>query len=171
MKQYTAQVGPDNASRLEYNGVDGSAVIEDIGEGTVRINDLDQLRSRGSNDDGAITDDEDGLQIWIDGESYPVFDDLDAAVANALGVLSQYDEAKREFDRQTALRASAVAKVIELAGGAPAAAKLLEVDESTITGASGPEPAAPAAPQPTTSETAAPQAHTPQAVAPQPDSA
>ena len=76
MTIYTAQVGPDNAARLATTGPDGLALFEELPGGVVQINDLDQLRSRPEGADGYLTDDEEGLQIWIDGESYPLFDDF-----------------------------------------------------------------------------------------------
>ncbi len=135
MKTYTAQVGPDNAARLSMiisTAPAGGPVIEDLGEGTVQINDLDQLRSRGAEEDGSVTDDEDGLQIWIDGEGYPLFDEVDAAVAEALGTQTLYLEAKRNADRALATHARAVATVVQMAGSAQAAAQLLDMDEAEV---------------------------------------
>ena len=135
MTTYTAQVGPDNASKLAAVGQsgEGDPTIEDIGEGSVQINDLDQLRGLGEGEDGSITDDEDeGLQIWIGGEGYPLFGELDAAVADALGAQTQYDEAQRMFERAVGIRDTAVKNVVDLAGSVDAAAKLLEMDASVV---------------------------------------
>jgi hypothetical protein len=152
MKTYTAQVGPDNAARLSMiisTKPDGP-VIEDLGEGTVQVNDLDQLRSRAAEEDGSITDDEDGLQIWIDGEGYPLFDEVDAAVADALGAQTLYLEAKHNSDRAEETYARAIATVVGLAGSAQTAAQLLDMDEAEVTGFAAqvapPEPVAPAEP-------------------------
>lgn len=144
MKTYTAQVGPDNAARLAVSDDAGNPLIEDIGEGTVRINELDRLRTRAPDADGAITDDTDGLQIWLDGESYPIFDDLDVAVADAMGAQTHYDESKLAFDRDAALRATAMAKVVELAGSPQAAAGLLGIDEAAVTAIAAATPPSPA---------------------------
>jgi hypothetical protein len=129
---YTAQVGPDNAARLATTGPDGLALFEELPGGVVQINDLDQLRSRPEGVDGYLTDDEEGLQIWIDGESYPLFDDFDAAVADALGLQTEYAEAKRAFDRSSGRYGAALAKVVELSGSTSAAATALGIDEAEI---------------------------------------
>ncbi len=114
MRTFTAQVGPSNASQLSAVSVDdvNEALMEDIGEGTVRINDLDRLREFGEDEDGRVTeDDEDGLQIWIGGESYPIFDDVEAAVAEAMGLQTRYVDAKQTFDHARDLYAASVASV------------------------------------------------------------
>ncbi|HKD95978.1 MAG TPA: hypothetical protein VKB69_00120 [Micromonosporaceae bacterium] len=134
MKTYTAQVGPDNAallSTVQSDAPDGPT-IEDIGEGTVQVNDLDRLRKLGAEEDGSVTDDEDGLQIWVGGEGYPLFDEVDAAVADALGSQTLYVEAKRNSDRAAAAYARAVATAVRLAGSVPAAAELLGMDEAEV---------------------------------------
>ena len=129
---YTAQVGPDNAARLAVTGADGVAVFEELPGGVVQVNDLDLLRARPEGEDGHLTDDEEGLQIWIDGESYPLFDDFDSAVAEALGLATEYAQAKRTFDRSVTRYGAALAKVVELSGSASAAATALGVDEAEI---------------------------------------
>jgi hypothetical protein len=138
MTTYTAQVGPDNAATLAETGS-----IEDIGEGSIQINDLDELRTLAEGADGSITDDEDeGLQIWVGGEGYPLFGEIDAAVGRAQGAQEQYDEAKRMFDRAAGIRDAAVREVVDLAGTAAAAAPLLEMDEATVEAIVGPPAAA-----------------------------
>lgn len=133
MTTYTAQVGPENASRLAVTGPDGVALFTEVDGGVVQINDLERLRAQPRDIDGYLTDDEEGLQIWVGGESYPVFDDFDAAVADALGLQTRYDEAKREFDRAAGLFSAAVAKVLSLSTSPTAAAAALEIDEATVT--------------------------------------
>jgi hypothetical protein len=132
MTTYTAQVGPENASLLAVTGPDGVALFSELPGGIVQINDLDLLRSRPHDVDGYLTDDEDGLQIWIDGESYPVFDDFDAAVADALGLQNQYDLAKHAFDRAAGQFGAAIAKVVALSNSPQAAATALGMDEETV---------------------------------------
>jgi hypothetical protein len=132
MTTYTAQVGPENAARLAVIGPDGVALFQELGGGVVQINDLDQLRSRPHDVDGYLTDDEEGLQIWIDGESYPVFDDFDAAVADALGLQTEYDQAKHAYDRAAGRFGAAVAKVLALSPSPSAAASALGIDEETV---------------------------------------
>ncbi len=133
MKTYTAQVGPENAERLGVSGPEGvEPAIDDIGEGSVQINDLDQLRARAAGTDGSITDDADGLQIWIGGEGFPVFDDREALVADALGMQSEFDVAKTAFDRAKKLYANAVALVVASAGSSEQAATLLSLDVPTV---------------------------------------
>jgi hypothetical protein len=134
MKTYTAQVGPDNAALLSTVGSDApdGPTVEDIGEGSVQVNNLDLLRALAAGEDGSVTDDEDGLQIWVGGEGYPLFDELDAAVADALGSQTLYEEAKRNSDRAAAVYGRAVAVVVRLAGSVPAAAELLGVDEAEV---------------------------------------
>jgi hypothetical protein len=134
MKTYTAQVGPDNAALLSTIASDApdGPTIEDIGEGTVQVNNLDRLRALAAEEDGSITDDEDGLQIWVGGESYPLFDEVDAAVADALGAQTLYLEAKRNADRAAAAHARAVATVVRLAGSVPTAAELLGMDPAEV---------------------------------------
>jgi hypothetical protein len=127
---YTAQVGPDNAARLAVTGPDGVAPFSELGGGVVEITDLERLRALPHDVDGYLTDDEDGLQIWIDGESYPVFDDFEAAVADALGLQDEYDLAKRAYDRAAAKFGAAVAKVLALAATPEAAAAALGMDEA-----------------------------------------
>lgn len=134
MKTYTAQVGPDNAallSTIESDAPDGPT-IEDIGEGSVQVNNLDLLRGLATGEDGSVTDDDEGLQIWVGGESYPLFDDLDAAVADALGAQTLYQEAKRNSDRAADVYARAVAAAVRLAGSVPTAAELLGIDEAEV---------------------------------------
>ncbi len=128
MTTYTAQVGPDNASTLEALG----PFMKDIGEGTVEISDLEPLRALGDGVDGSLTDDEDGLQIWIGGEGYPLFGAIDAAVADAAGKQVQWVEAKRMYDRATGIRDDAVRTVVELAGSPEAAAPLLEMEPADV---------------------------------------
>ncbi|HEY1487544.1 MAG TPA: hypothetical protein VGF84_15670 [Micromonosporaceae bacterium] len=131
---YTAQVGPDNAAHLSaITGTGPKAPIEDIGEGSVQINDMDALRKLGPDDEGHITDDEDGLQIWVGGDSYPIFDDLGRAVADAWGQQTAYGEAKQAFDRAERLYGAAVAKVVELAGSVAEAAGQIGIDEAEVT--------------------------------------
>jgi hypothetical protein len=134
MKTYTAQVGPDNAALLST--IDPEAptgpTIEDIGEGSVQVNNLDRLRSIATGEDGSVTDDDEGLQIWVGGDSYPLFDEVDAAVADALGTQTMYDEAKRNFDRAAAEHARAIATVVRLAGSVESAAQLLDMDGATV---------------------------------------
>jgi hypothetical protein len=125
---YTAQVGPDNAAALEAFG----PYMTDIGEGTVQITDLAPLRALPEGADGSITEDEDGLQIWLDGEGYPLFGAVDAAVADALGKQVQWVEQKRLYDRATGLRDDAVRAVVDLAGSVDAAATLLEMDPAEV---------------------------------------
>ena len=130
---YTAQVGPDNAAHLSaLTGPGPKPPVEDIGEGSIQINDMDTLRKLGPDDEGHITDDEDGLQIWVGGDSYPIFDDLGRAVADAWGTQTGYTEAKNEFDRAERLYGAAVAKVVELAGGTAAAADQIGIDEAEV---------------------------------------
>jgi hypothetical protein len=129
---YTAQVGPDNAARLAVTGPDGIALFEELPGGVVQIKDLDSLRARPHGDDGYLTDDEEGLQIWIDGESYPLFDDFDAAVADALGLQSEYAQAKHSYDRSLGRYGAALAKVVELSASSSAAATALGIDEAEI---------------------------------------
>jgi hypothetical protein len=133
MTTYTAQVGPENASRLAVTGPDGVALFTELDGGVVQINDLERLRARPRGVDGYLTDDEEGLQIWVGGESYPVFDDFDAAVADALGLQTRYDEAKREFNRAAELLGAAIAKVLSLSESPAAAAAALDLDEATVT--------------------------------------
>jgi hypothetical protein len=137
MTTYTAQVGPDNAKKLAAIGGDPATAgapspIESIGSGTVQINDIDRLRKLTSTEDGSITEDDEGLQIWIGGEGYPLFDAMEAATAEALGLDAQYVEAKRGFDRASRLRDAAIANVVTLAGSPEEAAKLLDIDATTI---------------------------------------
>ena len=134
MKTYTAQVGPDNAARLAIIGAqtDGEPIMDDIGEGTVKIGNLELLRTRAAGDDASITDDEDGLQIWIGGESYPIFDDLDSAVAEAVVAQNRYAEAEHDLARFAAQRVAAVARVVELTGSPTSAAELLSLDEPAV---------------------------------------
>jgi hypothetical protein len=128
MTTYTAQVGPDNAATLSETDT-----IEDIGGGSVQIDDLDALRALPEGADGSITDDEDdGLQIWIGGEGYPLFGAVDGAVADAFGAITKYDEAKHMFDYATQERDTAIKAVVDLAGSPAEAAKLLEMDEATV---------------------------------------
>lgn len=135
MTTYTAQVGRENAGRLAGLGLtdaNASAVIEDIGEGSIRVNDVDPLRGRAVDTDAGLTDDEEGLQIWLDGESYPLFDDVEAAVADALGKQTEFDEAKLAYDRAMGLRDAAVLTVVAAAGSTTHAAELLSLDESVV---------------------------------------
>lgn len=145
MTTYTAQVGPDNASALEALG----PFMEDIGEGTVQISDLEPLRALGDGVDGSITDDDDGLQIWIGGEGYPLFGAIDAAVAEAYGQQAKWVEAKRMYDRATGLRDDAVRNVVDLAGSPEAAASLLEMAPDDVVAIVG-VPVAEAAAEPET---------------------
>lgn len=128
MTTYTAQVGPDNASTLEGLG----SFIEDIGGGTVQISDLEPLRALDDGADGSIIEDEDGPLIWVDGDSYPLFGAVDAAVADALGKQTQWEEQRRLFERATGLRDDAVRSVVELAGTPEKAATLLEMDPDDV---------------------------------------
>lgn len=135
MRTFTAQVGPSNASQLSAVSVDdvNEALMEDIGEGTVRINDLDRLREFGEDEDGRVTeDDEDGLQIWVGGESYPIFDDVEAAVAEAMGLQTRYVDAKQTFDHARDLYAAGVASVIEATGSTAATATALGIEEAEV---------------------------------------
>jgi hypothetical protein len=134
MKTYTAQVGPKNAKRLAElpEAVAGTPAIEDIGGGTVQINDLDRLRTLAPDADGVVTDDADGLQIWIDGEGFPIFDGSEAAVADALGMQTNYLLAKHGADHARDLYAAAVATVVDLAGSAGAAADLIGIDVAEV---------------------------------------
>jgi len=125
---YTAQVGPDNAAKLEALGPN----VTDIGEGTVEITDLEPLRALAEGVDGSITEDDDGLQIWLGGEGYPLFGAIDAAVAEAFGKQAQWVEAKRMYDRAAGYRDEAVRAVVELAGSPEAAATLLEMDAAEV---------------------------------------
>jgi hypothetical protein len=125
---YTAQVGPDNAAELEALG----PFLEDIGEGTIQITDLEPLRALAEGADGSITEDEDGLQIWMGGEGYPLFGAIDAAVAEAFGAQAKWVEEKRMYDRATGIRDDAVRAVVELAGSPEAAATLLEMDPAEV---------------------------------------
>ena len=135
MPTYTAQVGPDNAAHLsELLGIGDLVPVEDIGEGSVQVNDLDWLRTLGPDADGHISDDEDeGLQIWISGEGYPLFDDLGRAVADALGAQTEYVEAQDQANRMQRRYATAVSAVVDLAGSTQAAAAQLGIDEPTLT--------------------------------------
>lgn len=134
MQTYTAQVGPDNASKLAVaTATPEVSPIEDIGEGSIQVTNLDVLRARGPEEDGRITDDPDeGLQIWVGDEGYPLFDPLGEAVANALGAQTLYGEAKRDADRATHRYALAVANLVTLAGSNAAAAEQLDVDEAEV---------------------------------------
>jgi hypothetical protein len=135
MRTFTAQVGPSNASQLSAISVDGAteALMEDIGEGTVKINDLDRLRQLGEDEDGRVTEDDDeGLQIWIGGESYPIFDDVEAVVAEAMGLQTRFVDAKQTFDHARNLYAASVASVVEATGSAAAAAEALGIEEAEV---------------------------------------
>jgi hypothetical protein len=134
VQKYTAQVGPDNAANLAaLPGTGDTAPIEDIGEGSVQVDDLDQLRALGDDAEGHITDDDDGLQIWVGGDSYPLFDDLGRAVADAWGLQTEYDTAKQSFARAERLFAASVSTVVTLAGTPAAAAEQLGIDEAEVT--------------------------------------
>lgn len=135
MRTFTAQVGPSNASKLSAMALDGATepLMEDVGEGTVKINDLDRLRRLDADADGSITEDDDeGLQIWIGGEGYPIFDDVEATVAEATGLHTRLIEAKRAYDHANQQYAEAVARVVEVTGSAKAAAEALGVDEADL---------------------------------------
>jgi len=133
MTTYTAQVGPDNAARLsELTGTGDTAPIEDIGEGSVQVNDLDWLKTLGEDADGHVTEDEDGPQIWIGGEGYPLFDDVGQAVAEALGAQTEYDQEKLNLDRYERAWAGAVSRLVTLTGSAAEAAARTGIDEATI---------------------------------------
>jgi hypothetical protein len=134
MQTYTAQVGPDNASKLSVATATAEvSPIEDIGGGSIQVNNLDVLRLRGPGEDGRITDDPDeGLQIWVGDEGYPLFDPLGEAVADALGAQTLYGEAKREADRAGRKYALAVANLVTMAGSTTAAAEQLGVAEDEI---------------------------------------
>jgi hypothetical protein len=134
MQTYTAQVGPDNAAHLSALPSTGPvALIEDIGEGSVQLNDLDQLRKLDAAADGHVSEDDDnGLQIWIGGESYPVFDDLGRAMADVWGLQTEFTEAKRNADRLERLYASSVTTVVTLAGSPSSAAEQLGIDEAEV---------------------------------------
>jgi hypothetical protein len=128
---YTAQVGPANAKHFA-DGTYGPLEVTDLGGGTVQFNNLDLLRARGADDDAYVTDDEEGPQIWLAGESYPIFDEIDAAIADAQGLRTEYDEAGRAFDHAADKYAIAVANVVQLAGSTAAAAQRLFLDESVV---------------------------------------
>lgn len=75
-KTYTANLGIDNARWLanELDAPNGNRIARDLGDGRVQIDSegLDVLRALSADDDGSITDDENGLQIWIEGTGYLV---------------------------------------------------------------------------------------------------
>jgi hypothetical protein len=134
MQTYTAQVGPDNASKLAVaTATADSSPVEDIGGGSIQVNDLDVLRTRGPADDGRITEDPDeGLQIWIGDESFPLFDPVQEAIADALGAQTLYGEARRNADRAAHHFALAVANLVTMTGSNAAAAEQLEISEDEV---------------------------------------
>jgi len=132
---YTAQVGPDNAAVLSaLPGTGPAAPVEDIGEGSVQVNDLDWLRTLGPDEDGHITDDADeGLQIWVGGDCYPLFDAAGQAIADALGAQTEFDEAQRNADRFRRSFAQALATAVDATGSVAATADQSGIAEDTIT--------------------------------------
>jgi hypothetical protein len=134
MQTYTAQVGPDNASKLAVaTATADTSPVEDIGGGSIQVNDIDALRSRGPEDDGRVTEDPDeGLQIWIGEEGYPLFDPVEEAIADALGAQTLYGEAKRNADRAEHHFALAVANLVTMTGSHTAAAEQLGISEDEV---------------------------------------
>lgn len=75
-RMYVAQVGEENAARLANESRTAWLAQEyrphDIGDGRIRLSEraLGASRELGEEEDGAITDDADGLRIWIGDDAY-----------------------------------------------------------------------------------------------------
>jgi hypothetical protein len=73
---YLAEVGEENAALLATESRTAWLAREyrpqDVGDGRVRLSGLALGASRelGEGEDGAITDDADGLRIWVGDEAY-----------------------------------------------------------------------------------------------------
>lgn len=51
---------------------DGAAPARRLDDGRIEVTHLARLRELRADDDGSITDDENGLQLWIAGTGYPI---------------------------------------------------------------------------------------------------
>jgi hypothetical protein len=75
-RTYRAQVGPDNATVLATESRTHFLASEyrphDVGEGWIELSEaaLGASRELGEEEDGAITDDADGLRIWVGDSAY-----------------------------------------------------------------------------------------------------
>jgi hypothetical protein len=81
MRNYVADVGADNAVLLATKSRTSWLAAEyrprDLGDGRVALSELALGASRelGEEEDGAITDDGDGLRIWIGDDAYELVTD------------------------------------------------------------------------------------------------
>jgi hypothetical protein len=75
-RTYRAQVGADNATLLATESRTHFLASEyrphDVGEGWIELSEaaLGASRELGEEEDGAITDDADGLRIWVGDSAY-----------------------------------------------------------------------------------------------------
>lgn len=80
-RTYRAEVGADNAQYLATESRTSLLAPEyrpqDVGDGWVTLSELALSASRelGEEEDGAITDDADGLRIWIADDAYDLAPD------------------------------------------------------------------------------------------------
>lgn len=75
-RTWVADVGPDNAAWLAHESRTALLAPEfrprDLGDGRIALNEraLGASRELGEEEDGSITDDADGLRIWIGDDAY-----------------------------------------------------------------------------------------------------
>lgn len=80
-RTYRAQVGDANAHLLAHESRTHFLAVEyrphDLGDGWVGLSEqaLDASRELGAEEDGAITDDADGLRIWVGDDAYDLVAD------------------------------------------------------------------------------------------------